>query len=293
MKAVTIRSMADRDYRMIPVEKIRVVNSRAREKKQFAENVRSIDQVGLYKPILVNRRNLEATGLYDLICGEGRLLAHIQLGKTHIQADVLDTDAKRAQLMTLGENIARTPPQTIEFARAIKSMRDYGMDWDQLSAITGKSKAYLHDYIRLIEQGEERLIKGVEDGVFPLTFAMNVAQSTDRSIQHLLMDAFDSGVVNSGNLRSVREIIEARLEKGKQLGSRKPAGPYTVESLKRDIRRVTRQKEAFVYEAGQRENRLMRMLVTLGELTKNERFVELLAAEGLAAAPELKGEYII
>jgi ParB-like chromosome segregation protein Spo0J len=108
MDTITIRSMAQRDYQMIPVEKINVVNSRNREQKQFQENVRSIGAVGLYKPILVNSRNLGSTGLYDLICGQGRLQAHIELGKTHIAADVLDVDEAQAHLMTLGENIART-----------------------------------------------------------------------------------------------------------------------------------------------------------------------------------------
>mgnify|MGYP006281050257 CR=1 FL=1 len=222
MDNIPIRSMAERDYQMIPVNQINVVNSRGREKKQFQENVRSINDVGLYKPILLNKRNLAATGLYDLICGEGRLLAHIELGKTHITADVWDIDERQAHLMTLGENIARTPPQTIEFARALKEMHDHGMDWKQLSAITGKGEEYVRNYVRLIEQGEERLVKGVEDGVFSLNFAMCVAQSTDRSIQHLLMDAFDSGVVNTTNLPRVRKIIEDRVEKGKTLDSKKP-----------------------------------------------------------------------
>lgn len=210
MDACRIRGMAEREYEMIPVNQINVVNSRRREKTQFKENVRSINDVGLYKPILVNRRNFKSTGLYDLICGEGRLLAHIELGKTHIAADVWDIDEQQAHLMTLGENIARTPPQTIEFARALKEMRDHGMSWKELGAITGRGQEYIQNYVRLVEQGEERLIKGVEDGAFSLNFAMSVAQSTDRSIQHLLMDAFDSGLVNTTNLPRVRRIIEDR-----------------------------------------------------------------------------------
>lgn len=293
MDKVTLRSMAQRDYRMIPVDQITVVNSRSREKKQFDENVRSIGEMGLYKPILVNGRRLEATGKYELICGEGRLLAHRQLGKTHIKADIWDVDDAQANLMTLGENIARTPPQTIEFARALKEMHDYGMGWEQLAAITGKSQKYIQDYIRLVERGEERLVKGVEDGVFPLSFAMSVAESEDRSIQHLLMDAFDSGVVNSGNLARVRRIIEDRLEKGKELNSKKAAAPYTVEKLKSDIRSMTKQKESFVFEAGQRESRLMRILVTLKDLRQDSAFVKLLAAEGLGDSPELKGQYTV
>ena len=78
------------------------------------------------------------------------MLAHIRLGKTHIKADVWDVDEGQAHLMTLGENIARTPPQTIEFARALKEMHDYGMEWKELSAITGKGQAYIQDYVRLV-----------------------------------------------------------------------------------------------------------------------------------------------
>lgn len=293
MENAPIRSMSDRNYRMIPVDQINVVISRGRDKKQFQENIRSINDVGLYKPILVNSRRLKETDEYDLICGEGRLKAHIELGKTHIAADVLDIDDSQAHLMTLGENIARTPPQTIEFARVLKEMRDYGMSWEELAAITGKSDSYVRGYIQLVEQGEERLVQGVEDGVFSLNFAMNVAQSTDRSIQHLLMDAFDNGIVNSNNLPRVRRIIEDRLEKGKTLGSRKTAAPYTVGALKRDIRNITREKEAFVYEAGQRENRLMRILVMLERLKQDEGFATLLKTTGLAEGPKLKGDYSV
>ena len=144
---IPIRRMADREYWMVPVDQIRVVNPREREKNQFQENVRSINDVGLYKPILVNKRNLAATGFYDLICGQGRLMAHKQLGKTHIQADVLDIDERQAQVMTLGENIARTPPQTIEYARVLKDMRDHGMSVKEIAFITGKAQDYIYRYI--------------------------------------------------------------------------------------------------------------------------------------------------
>ncbi len=36
---------------------------------------------------------------------------------------MLDVDERQAHLMTLGENIARIPPQTIEYARALKEMK--------------------------------------------------------------------------------------------------------------------------------------------------------------------------
>ena len=293
METVEIRKMAQRDYRLIPVDQIEVVNSRNREKQQFQENVRSINEVGLYKPIMVNKRNLPSTGKYELICGQGRLMAHIQLEKTHLAADIVDIDEGQAHLMTLGENIARTPPETIEFARVLKEMHDYGMDWQELTAITGRGEKNVRGYVRLIEQGEERLVKGVEERVFPLSFALSVAQSPERSIQHLLMDAFDSGIVNCLNLPRVRRIIEDRLQKGKALNSRGPSTPYTVSKLRRDISKITREKEAFVYEAGQRENRLMRILVALQRFQKDPTFMGLLQAAELAEGPQLKGQYAV
>jgi ParB family chromosome partitioning protein len=293
MEHSNIRLMKERRYEMIPIDQIVVVNSRSREKSQFKENVRSIGSVGLYKPILVNKRNFARMKKYELICGEGRLLAHRELRKTEIKAEVIDIDEKTAQLMTLGENIARTRMASMEFARAIKEMSDMGMRLEQLSAITGKTQEYVRSYIRLMEQGEERLIKGVEDGIFTMNFALNVAQSSDRSVQHLLMDAFDNGIVTTTNMGRVRRIVEDRLQKGRSLSSKgkRSEAPYTVDKLKSDIRQITRQKEAFVYEVGQKENRLFRILMALRKLQDDERFVSMLKVEGLSQEPQLKGTY--
>ena len=48
-----------------------------------------------------------------------------------------------------------------------------------------------------------------------------------------------------------------------------------------------------MYEAGQRENRLMRILVALQGLRKDDGFVGLLANAGLAEGPQLKGDYTV
>lgn len=59
-------------------------------------NVESIDSVGLMKPIRVNDKFLETTGKYELICGEGRLLAHKQLGKKEVLAEVVTCTRKES-----------------------------------------------------------------------------------------------------------------------------------------------------------------------------------------------------
>ena len=86
MKNATIRLMKDRRREMIPVDKIKVINSRTRDEGQFALNVQSIDAVGQVKDIRVNDKYLAKTGFYELICGEGRLIAAQRLGKPEIRA---------------------------------------------------------------------------------------------------------------------------------------------------------------------------------------------------------------
>jgi hypothetical protein len=67
----------------------------------------------------------------------------------------------------------------------------------------------------------------------------------------------------------------------------------TVDQLKRNIRKITREKEAFVYEAGQRENRLMCILVTLQRLRTDDPFMTRLKTAGLDTPPQLKGQYAV
>jgi ParB family chromosome partitioning protein len=88
---------------MIPIDRIRVVNHRNRDKKKFGQIVESISNVGLKKPITV--RSCE-DGYFELACGEGRLQAFKQLGQTEVPAIVRDIPKDELLLMSLVENIA-------------------------------------------------------------------------------------------------------------------------------------------------------------------------------------------
>lgn len=298
MENPPIRMMEEREYEMIPIEKIKVLNSRNREEEQFKENVRSIKDVGLLKPIVVNRRHLKRTGFYELVCGEGRYIAYQRLGREEIPAEVISCDRKDALLYSLVENIARVPPGTMWFAREVKRLHDDGWSFEDIGRITGKSDCYIRDYVHLVERGEDRLIKGVERGLFNITFALHVATTDNSQIQHLLMDAFDKGIVNTANLPTVRRIIDARI--GKKGGGKRNRehedrhrNQYSLKQLKNDISRITREKEAFVREAGIKENRLVVMLQSLNILQADEEFVALLQEEDLSQRPALSGVYTV
>ncbi|AMV35261.1 ParB-like nuclease domain protein [Pirellula sp. SH-Sr6A] len=284
-----IMSFSDRRYEEVPVELIKVINSRDRDNDQFKMNVSSISELGLMKPIRVNDKFLEKTGFYELICGEGRLLAHKELGKTRVLAEVVTCTRKEAYLQSLVENIARTKPGTMDFARELKRLRDEGWEYTKIAKVACKTAEYIRQYIRLIEQGEERLILGVEQGVFPITFALQVTNSDNSQLQHLLMDAFDQGIVTTANFAHARKIITQYASSGKKRAASKK--DYTVDQLKQDIADATKQKTNYVKQAEHKENRFLTLLTGINAIWRDEELRRLLAEEGLDQRPELMGDF--
>ena len=283
-----ILAIRDRRYEEIPTEMIKVINSRNRDKEQFEMNVESIDSVGLLKPIRVNDKFVERTGMYELICGEGRLLAHKKLGRTAVMAEVVTCTRKEAYLQSLVENIARTKPDSMDFARELKQLHDEGWNYAKIARVACKNENYIRDYIRLVEQGEERLIHGVESGVFPIKFATQVASTDDGQLQNVLMDAFDEGIVTTTNFAQARRIITKRSKDSKKSPANKQ---YTVNQLVQDIAETTKAKASYVREAKTKENRFMTLLNGINALWKDPMLVELLRQEQLAERPDLAGDF--
>ncbi len=286
--AFDIVPFSQRRYEQVPIAKIKVINARNRDQEQFDMNVASIDRVGLLKPVRVNDKFLERTDAYELICGEGRLMAHQRLGQDTILAEVVTCTRKEAYLQSLVENIARTKPDSMDFAREIKRLHDEGWDYVALARITCKNEHYIRDYIRLVEQGEDRLIQGVEQGVFPIKFATQVASTDDSQLQNVLMDAFDAGLVTTTNFGQARRIITARARDSK---SRKSAAKYTVTQLRQDIEDATRARTSYVREARTKENRFVSLLGGINALWQDAQFVQLLTEENLCDRPDLAGEF--
>ena len=278
----------DRRYAEIPVDKIKVINSRNREEDQLEMNTESIEQIGLLKPIRVNDRFLERTGFYELICGEGRLIAHKKLKAETVKAEVVSCSRKEAHLQSLIENIARTKPGSMDFARELKRLYDEGWTYEQISKVACKNPSYVRQYIKLVEQGEDRLIQGVEQGVFPIKFATQVAMSDDGALQNVLMDAFDEGLVTTNNFGQARRLIAQR---GRSKRTNKVSKQYTVSQLKKDIADATRSKSSYVREAKSKENRFMTLLAGINELWRDTELLEILQEELLNERPELAGDF--
>jgi ParB family chromosome partitioning protein len=213
------------------------------------------------------------------------------LGKTHIRAEVVTCSRKQTYLESLVENLARSRPGTMDFARELKRLRDEGWDDEKIAKIACRSVEYIRQYIRLVENGEERLIQGVEQEVFPISFAVLVAQSDDVGIQDVLMDAFDQGIVNSSNFAKARAIINARMDRRKRKKGAGGSSEYTLAALTEDIATATQAKESYVREAQGKESRLFILLDGLAALWKDAEFMQLIQAEQIDKRPVLTGTY--
>ncbi len=149
----------------VPISRIEVLNSRDRNMKVFEEIVENIRVIGLKKPITVTERPGDDGRIkYLLVCGEGRLNAFRILGETHIPTLVVDVSDEDAFIMSLAENIARRGHRPLEILADIEVLRKRGYSAEIIIQKTGLSPKYVKDIVFLLDQGEERLIEGVQRG---------------------------------------------------------------------------------------------------------------------------------
>ena len=272
----------------ISIQDIEVINPRERDKEKFEEVIDSIKRVGLLKPILVNSCYLEETGKYELLCGEGRILACKRLGHEKILAEVISCSRKTGYVVSLVENMARKRYTTIELARLIHDLHQKGATLQELSKITNRSVSFITYYLRLMKNGEERLIKAVEENRLPISVAARIAGSPNEKVQDILMEAVEQKLMSGNDVHKVRNLIEARMGGKKRLkgGDKKkedsePGTALSLNELKKDFRTTIRKQEEYIQKCKRLENTVSLLQGFIETILKDEPFKQLIIAEGI------------
>jgi ParB family chromosome partitioning protein len=142
--------------REIPVERIErnPFQTRTRfDEQQLDELAASIAATGVVQPILV--RPLPGDR-FQLIAGERRWLASQKAGKTTIPAMIRAVSDEQAMEMTIVENLQRADLNPMEQARAYERLtRDFKMTQDQMAVRTGKNRASIANFLRLLKLPQE------------------------------------------------------------------------------------------------------------------------------------------
>jgi ParB family chromosome partitioning protein len=285
------------EIRMIPVDRIDVLNPRERNHKIFEEVVDNIKSIGLKKPITVTPRpGPDGVEKYLLVCGEGRLKAFKALGGAHIPALVIDVSDDDAFIMSLAENIARVKRRPLEILAGIEQLHEKGYNPKDIAEKTGLNVSYVHGILTLLRQGEERLLVAVERGRVPLTAAMTIvgAGDDDKAVQAALQEAYESGKLRGNRLHHARRIIEHRKNHGRTIGRNTPREKKDVStsSLVRTYQREVERQKLMVRKAEYAQQRLLFIVGALQSLYADENFGNLLRAEGLDTLPKYLAERV-
>ena len=143
-----------RIIRDIPIDRIDILNPRARNQKVFREMVASIEALGLKKPITVTARGTEGDERFALVCGQGRIEAFQALGQKTIPAMVIDASDEDAFVMSLVENIARRQPRHGEQLEAIRVLDQRGYDAGTIARKTALDPTWVRGILLLLNKGE-------------------------------------------------------------------------------------------------------------------------------------------
>lgn len=285
------------DLRLIPINKIDILNTRERNTKIFDEIVENIKALGLKKPITVTPRSgKNGEERYLLVCGEGRMKAFMSLGEANIPALVVSVSDEEAFIMSLAENIARRQYRPLELLANIETLRNQGYDKKAIAAKTGLTVEWVGGILILLERGEERLLVAVERGKIPLTAALAIVggEDDDKAVQKALQDAYESGKLRGKQLFEAKKVIECRHTLGRTLerGMSRKRSDVTTSSLVRTYQKEVERQRMMVKKAEMTQQRLMFVVGALRQLFSNENFINLLRAEGLDTLPTYLAERV-
>ena len=275
---------------MIPIERIRVLNPRPRDKKKFEQIIQSIKNLGLKKPIQVSLRSAEE-GMepgYDLVCGQGRMEAFLALGHKEIPAIVVEVSREERLLRSLVENMARRLPSRLALMNEIERLKADGYSNVEIGKKLDIADGTVGGYIALKKAGEERLLDAAINGKIPLGVAMDIAKANSPELQRELLKGFESKELNQFAIRTVKRLIDQRrfVGKGRDTEADKKKSRTNADSLINAFKRESQKQRLMVKKARLCDAKLVITVTALGKLLGDENFFNLLRAESLADIPQ-------
>lgn len=276
----------------VPINQIRILNPRDRDKRKFSLLVDNISKVGLKRPITVSTRGTEEhKSGYDLVCGQGRIEAFLVLGQTHIPAMVIDASRNDCLVMSLVENCARRQHRAIDLLQEISNLRQRGYSDKAISGKIGVTSEYVNQIVGLLEKGEERLLSAVEAGAMPLSLAVQIAKTDEEGAQAALIDAYTQRQLRGKKLVVVRRLLQQRSLKGGRLSApnfgrvNTSKRALTSEAMVRAYQLEADRQKVLIKKAEVTQGKLLFVVEAIRSLMMEEGFVSLLRSEGLDSLP--------
>jgi len=215
------------------------------DEKALNELKDSIREKGLIQPITIRRKNSH----YELIAGERRLRAAIEVGFAKIPAYIMKVETKEEMLeLAIVENVQRERLNPIEQASAYQRLIDEcKLTQDEIARKIGKERSTITNMLRLLRLPEV-IRESVEMSEISVGHARTLLSLDSRENQIQLWKKL---IKNEYSVRKLEKIV-------KELSEAKPAKPQD-----------TKRKSVHVEKVEEKLRNLFGTKVTVR--TKNER----------------------
>ncbi|HUL44257.1 MAG TPA: ParB/RepB/Spo0J family partition protein [Bacteroidota bacterium] len=177
----------------------------------------SIRQKGIIQPVTVRPA---AGGTYELITGERRIRASVEIGLKAVPAYILDVKTDEEMLeLALIENLQREHLNPIEIAISYQRlMQDVGLTAESVAKKVSKDRTTIVNFLRLL-----KLPSQIQDALRKLKITMGHARALiNVPDQALQVKLFDRILKNDLNVRQVEKLVRDVGKKPVRKSSGKP-----------------------------------------------------------------------
>jgi len=192
-------------YREIPLNQIFPNPDQPRRNAQDADIealAASIEQKGLLQP--VNVREV-AADRFQIVAGERRYWAFLQLERETIPALILDTDDTQA--LALIENVQRIDLHPVDLAVSLEGLiSEKGLTQEQGAVLIGKSQEYVARLLGILRLPSSILEEAPRYAHVSVSLLMELAELGDPAAQQALWEKAKTGLT----VKAVREAKQQR-----------------------------------------------------------------------------------
>lgn len=177
-------------------------------KEKMDELIDSIKSEGVLQPILVRKIfDTESEHKYQIIAGERRWRASVDLNLEKIPAIVLECNDQTALQLGLIENLQRDNLSAIEEATSIKSLIDeFGKTQEEISKMISKSRSHVANMLRLLKLPES-VQEMVQSGELTAGHARAILESENP-------EELAKKIINDKlNVRETESIVRSKKQK--------------------------------------------------------------------------------
>jgi len=184
--------------------------------------IASIEKHGVLEPLLVRRRN----GRYELISGERRFHAAMQVGLTELPCIELEVTDDRALEIALVENLQRRDLTPFEEADGLHTLVEkYGYTHDQVAAAVGRSRVTVTESINLLKIPSDVRDACRHADIHAKGVLLEIAKARKPALMHRLIREIAEHQLDREAVRERRKELAADSDDGASSAGSAPTAP--------------------------------------------------------------------